>query len=160
MDQFVRLSSALCGIDGQKLAPAIDPINIKQTYFDRASKEAPAAFAQILQIAAANPALPPQALADLILTGSGKNIQFLARSIMLAWYLGSWYQPADLEKYASPDPPKAPIDFRVISMYAYTKGWAWSIAQAHPMGFSTMTFGYWSDPPPPLSDYIEAEAAS
>jgi hypothetical protein len=158
MDQFVRLSSALCGIDSQKLAPAIDPINIKQTYFDRAGKEAPVAFAQILQIAADNPTLPPQALADLILTGSGKDIQFLARSIMLAWYLGSWYQPADLEKSAKD--PTARIDFRVISMNAYTKGWAWSVAQAHPMGFSTMTFGYWGEAPPSLADYIEAEAAS
>ena len=43
-------------------------------------------------------------------------------------------------------------------MNAYTKGWAWSVAQAHPMGFSTNIFGYWNEPPPPLTDYIGSGA--
>ena len=73
---------------------------------------------------------------------------------MLAWYLGNWYKPSDLKIYAVPDPKRPPIPFQVISMDAYTKGWAWSTAQAHPMGFSTNIFGYWSEPPPSLTDYI------
>jgi hypothetical protein len=154
MDQFVTLSSALTGIASDKLAPGIDPIDIKQTYFDTAQKAEPAVFAQLLQIVAGNPTLPPQQLADLVLLQSGEDIRFLARAIMLAWYLGNWYKPSDLKVYAVPDPKRPPIPFQVISMDAYTKGWAWSTAQAHPMGFSTNIFGYWSEPPPSLTDYI------
>jgi hypothetical protein len=28
------------------------------------------------------------------------------------------------------------------------------VAQAHPMGYSDMQFGYWTREPPPLSDFI------
>jgi len=163
IDLFVTLSSALCGIAGDKLAPPLDPLDVKQGYFDTAQQATPTLFAQLLKIVSDNATLPPAQLADLVLTGSGEGIRFLARSIMLAWYLGSWYDPGDLAKYAvalaeyvPPGPPPPPIDFRVISMNAYTQGWVWSTAQAHPMGFSTMTFGYWGEAPPPLSDYIDA----
>jgi hypothetical protein len=154
MDLFVTLSSALCGIAADKLAPGIDPIDIKQTYFDTVQQEDPAVFAQLLKIVADNPALPPQQLADLVLLQSGDDIRFLGRAIMLAWYLGNWYQPANLKIYSVPDPKRPPIPVRVISMDAYTKGWAWSVAQAHPMGFSTNVFGYWGAAPPSLDDYI------
>ena len=156
MDQFITLSAALTGIAASKLAPPLDPIDIKQTYFDTAQKQDSANFVQLLQIVAANPTLPPQQLADLVLTQSGEPIKFLARAIMLAWFLGHWYQPEDLQKYAVPDPPPTPIPFFVISINAYTQGWAWSTAQAHPMGYSTNVFGYWSNPPPSLADYIGA----
>jgi hypothetical protein len=156
MAEFVTLSSALTGIDGAMLAPGIDPTNIKQAYFDTAQQADPTLFATLLGIVAANPTLPPDQLATLVLVNSGEPIRFFARSIMLAWYLGSWYNPDDLKRYAVPKPPEIPIPFRVISMDAYTNGWAWSVAQAHPMGYSTMTFGYWGAPPPSLADYIEA----
>jgi len=41
----------------------------------------------------------------------------------------------------------------VISPKAYTQGWALKVAQAHPMGFSEMQFGYWTRPPNPRSDF-------
>jgi hypothetical protein len=154
MDQFVTLSSALTGIASDKLSPDIDPIDIKQTYFDTAQQAEPTVFAQLLKIVAGNPTLPPQQLADLVLLRSGEDVRFLARAIMLAWYLANWYKPSDLKIYAVTDPNRPPIPFQVISMNAYTKGWAWSTAQAHPMGFSTNIFGYWSEPPPSLTDYI------
>jgi hypothetical protein len=154
MDLFVTLSGAVCGIATDKLAPDIAPIDVKQAYFDTAQKQASAAFAQLLNIVGANASLPPDRLADLVLNKSGDDIRFLVRSIMLAWYLGSWYQPADLAKYAGPNPPATPIDFFVISADAYTQGWVWSTAQAHPMGYSTLTFGYWGAQPPSLADYI------
>ncbi|TMK06556.1 MAG: sorbitol dehydrogenase, partial [Alphaproteobacteria bacterium] len=37
---------------------------------------------------------------------------------------------------------------------AYTQGWALRVAQAHPMGFSEMQFGYWSRPPSARVDFI------
>ena len=42
----------------------------------------------------------------------------------------------------------------MISPKAYTQGWVWRVAQAHPMGYSDMQFGYWTREPPPLSDFI------
>jgi hypothetical protein len=157
MDQFVALSAALTGIGKAKLAPALDPIDIKQTYFDLARKADPSLLDHMLLFVAEHPNLPPDQLADLVLKDD--RFRFFARSIMLAWYLGSWYKPEDLKVYAAPNPPDEPIDSQVISQNAYTKGWAWSVAQAHPMGFSTNIFCYWSESPPSLGDYIGGQTS-
>jgi hypothetical protein len=74
--------------------------------------------------------------------------------VMLMWFLGSWYAPADLKLYSGPNPPSAPINSAVISSAAYTQSWVWSVAQAHPMGYSNLRFGYWNATPPLLSDFI------
>jgi hypothetical protein len=39
----------------------------------------------------------------------------------------------------------------VVSSNAYIEGWVWKIMQAHPMGYSMLEYGYWAEPPPPLS---------
>ena len=39
---------------------------------------------------------------------------------------------------------------KVISPAAYTQGWTWRVAQAHPMGYSELRFGYWAKDPLPL----------
>jgi len=155
MDLFAGLSAVLTGIDQSKLAPPLDPINIKQTYFDYAQSKAGATFQQLLDIFNKNQALPPAQIGNIILNQSGDAIRYLARSVMLMWYLGSWYDPADLQKYNSPTPPTDPLGPKaIISSEAYTQGWAWSVAQAHPMGYSNFTFGYWSQQPPSLEDFI------
>lgn len=43
-------------------------------------------------------------------------------------------------------------NFTVISK-AYTQAWALRVAQAHPMGFSQMQFGYWNVEPNQRSDF-------
>jgi len=43
---------------------------------------------------------------------------------------------------------------KVISPTAYTQGWTWRVAQAHPMGYSELRYGYWAEEPLPLGDYI------
>jgi hypothetical protein len=45
---------------------------------------------------------------------------------------------------------------RVVSATAYTQGWTWRVAQAHPMGYSELRYGYWGNDPLPLGDYIKA----
>ena len=81
------------------------------------------------------------------------DTKYLARSIVLMWYLGAWYDPDNLRALVErPDPP--PAKFEVISPKAYTQGWALRVAQAHPMGFSEMQFGYWSRPPSARVDFI------
>lgn len=149
MDLFVGLSSALTGISSDVLAPGIDPINIKQSYFTTAQQADPQLFAQLLAIHAPIQSQPPAQIADTIFNQSGDAIRYLARAIMLEWYLGAWYAPTDLAK------PSPFIPFKVISSAAYTQGWAWRVAQSKPMGYSEWTFGYWSSPPPSLSDFVE-----
>jgi hypothetical protein len=154
IDLFVGLSAVLTGFDKSVLAPGIDPVNIKQTYFDFAQGKAGSTFQQLLNIFGQNQSLPPAQIGNIILNQSGDAIRYLARSVMLMWYLGSWYDPADLQKYNSPQPPKEPLGaVAVISAAAYTQGLAWSVAQAHPMGYSNFQFGDWAKQPPSLDDF-------
>ncbi len=151
LQSFVNLSALLTGIDASKLAPSVDPKNIKQVYFDYALKQAGAAFEQLLSIFNANSSKPPAEIANIIFNQSGTDICFLARSVMLMWYLGSWYAPGALQKAGTNTPPP---DSVVISAAAYTQGWSWNVAQAHPMGYSNFQFGYWASNPPLLSDFV------
>ena len=156
MVTFVQLSAALTGIADVKLAtpffnapvPNSDPVDIKGAYFDRANKSRPAVFRRLLQIAREAQKLPEAGRADAIIeqVAATSQTKYLARSVVLMWYLGAWYDPGDLQKAAElPDHPAPP--FKVISSKAYTQAWALRVAQAHPMGFSEMQFGYWARPP-------------
>ena len=155
IDTFVGLSAVLTGIDASKLAPLLDPVNIKQTYFDFVQGKSETTFNQLLAIFASNQTQSPAAIGDIILNQSGPNVEYLARSIILMWYLGAWYDPGVLMSYNSSNPPKGPVPSAgVISADAYTQGWVWSVAQAHPMGYSNFTFGAWSSDPPSLTDFV------
>lgn len=139
MNLFIGVSAALTGISEKKLSPARDPLNVKQVYFDRARKYPQ--FEQLLRLYESNKDKPNKdEIAKIVL--DEPHVRFLARSIILAWYLGAWYEPAILE-----NPPAPPIKFEVISSAAYTQGFIWRIAQAHPMGYSEWAFGYWSEAP-------------
>jgi Membrane bound FAD containing D-sorbitol dehydrogenase len=148
---FVALSAALTGIDKERLSPTVDPIQINRQYFAQAKTDP--AFDGLMQIIRADPS-NPAAAADKVLNNSDSNIMYLGRSIILMWYLGAWYAPSTLEYLNSsrPEPPY-PAD-KVISPAAYTQGWTWRVAQAHPMGYSELLFGYWSNEPPALDAFI------
>jgi hypothetical protein len=157
MMAFLLLSEALTGVDRQTLAPelveksdilndsdpGVDPINIKNTYFDWIkSHDSTSSFGKLLQLAKDN----RQSLGEIVpkVNGSADDMKFLARSIVLLWYLGSWYKPDDLKKKVAKP--------QVVSPEAYTQGLVWQIAGAHPMGYSNLQFGYWSrDPHDPSS---------
>jgi hypothetical protein len=153
MGTFVTLSAALTGIAAGKLAPDTDSIGIKHDYFKWINEREPTAFVALLQIANANKDAP-QAIIDK--SQATEDTKFLARSIVLMWYLGSWYAPGDLKKLVSSRSAPKPvfITHTVISPKAYTQGWVWRVAQAHPMGYSDMQFGYWAREPAPLDDFI------
>ena len=167
MEVFLRLSAALTGLPRDLLAPKTDSLGMGTAYFNAANQKEAARFPALLQIARdANlqvPTDPPgiirQADVDaLVQTINAKgNARYLARSIVLMWYLGAWYKPDDLEGLANN--PQNIIDYTVISSKAYTQGWLWRIAQAHPMGYSDMQFGYWTRPPEPLTEFIATRAA-
>jgi hypothetical protein len=161
MMAFLLLSEALTGVDKQSLAPefsrgtgdildadpGIDPINVKSTYFRWiGTHAAPASFAKVLQIAKDNRTSQDKIIAGV--NAGDDGTKFLARSIVLLWYLGSWYDPADLKKFATAAAAlPGPIPSQVVSSKAYTQGLAWQIVGAHPMGYSNLQFGYWSREP-------------
>lgn len=152
MMAFLLLSEALTGVDKQLLAPEFDPktndpgtdpINIKNDYFRWINaKDTTSSFAKLLRIAKDK----PQAIIDSV-NASDDNVRFLARSIVLLWYLGSWYEPKDLKDQATAANPGRINSSEVLSPKAYTQGLVWQIAGAHPMGYSNLQFGYWSRNP-------------
>lgn len=159
---FVSMSSVLTGIPEKKLAPELDPNEppLKNVYYDYAKSQDAATLQALLDVYQQNAGKPPAAIAQAIFQNADPMIGYLARSIMLQWYLGSWYSPQNLQQYRhKAQTPKdgdlhGPIPSVVISSTAYVNGWAWSMAQAHPMGNSNFSYGYWNSPPPPLSAYL------
>jgi hypothetical protein len=157
MVAFLLLSSALTGIVPISLAPGFnpsadildsdpgsDPINIKRDYFEWVYDRHAATFENLLQIAKDH----RDSAADIISNVSANDdTKYLGRSIVLMWYLGSWYDPADLASATGPI-----FSSEVVSAKAYTQGWIWQIAQAHPMGYSNLQFGYWSRVPVDKND--------
>ena len=152
MMAFLLLSEALTGVSRDTLAPeldenksdilksdpGVDPINIKNAYFRFINdNDRTASFGKLLQLAKDN----RQSLPNIVpkVNGSADDIKFLARSIVLLWYLGAWYKPEDLKNQISKP--------QIVSPKAYTQGLVWQIAGAHPMGYSTLQFGYWSRDP-------------
>jgi len=156
MMAFLLLSEALTGVDKQLLAPefdpktnnpGIDPINIKNDYFRWINaKDSTTSFATLLKFVNDNPKSSPDDIRAFVNAGSD-DIKFLARSIVLLWYLGSWYEPKDLQKQATAAKPDRINSSEVLSPKAYTQGLVWQIAGAHPMGYSNLQFGYWSRNP-------------
>jgi len=169
MMAFLVLSSAITGIAIPRLAPefsktdgkpdildadpGVDPFNVKNDYFNWINARAAPDFEKLLQIARDHRLSLPDIVTAVNASGDTK---FLARSIVLLWYLGSWYKPADLKKNATPG-NRVFIPSEVVSPKGYTLGLAWLIAQAHPMGYSNLQFGYWfrdpknpNDPNSPL----------
>jgi hypothetical protein len=169
MMAFLLLSAALTGVHVVNLAPeftrdsskdildqdpGVDPINIKNSYFEWINLNDPtSSFGELLKIAKNN----RQSANDIIATvnASDDNTKFLARSIVLLWYLGSWYKPGDLKDNSATPGGRAPIPSQVISPKAYTQGLVWQIVGAHPMGYSNLQFGYWSRDPRDLNNPAE-----
>jgi hypothetical protein len=157
MMAFLVLSAALTGVHVGTLAPEFsqtkgnllgsdpgtDPINVKNDYFKWINASNAATFEKLLQIARDHSASAPEIISQV---NASDDTKYLARSIVLLWYLGSWYKPEDLQKNASPG-TRAFIDSKVLSAKAYTQGLVWQIAQTHPMGYSNLQFGYWSREP-------------
>jgi hypothetical protein len=152
MMPFLLLSEALTGVNRLTLAPeltedkneilnsdpGVDPINIKDAYFAWIkANDATSSFGKLLQLTKDN----LQSLGQIVpkVNSSADDMKFLARSIVLLWYLGSWHKPDDLKNNVASS--------KVISPKAYTQGLVWQIAGAHPMGYSNLQFGYWSRDP-------------
>jgi hypothetical protein len=154
---FVNLSAALTGIPATALKPNVDPIDLKREYlefildpntnvqpiYERLEKLIPAGVD--------DPGRIRKLVGDA--ADTDEDLRYLSRSIILLWYLGAWYAPAALKVHADSKGQTRP-GFRVVSSNAYTHGWVWRIAQAHPMGYSDMQFGYWKDDPALVERFV------
>ncbi len=160
MVAFLLLSAALTGVHVANLAPefaldkseilnsdpGVDPINIKNAYFAWINvNDSTPSFAKLIQLAKDNRELAISIIAAV--NASDDNTKFLARSIVLLWYLGSWYKPEDLKTNSATPGTRAVTPSEVVSAKTYTQGLIWQIVGAHPMGYSNLQFGYWSRDP-------------
>lgn len=148
---FANMSAALTGFQPSFIRPFLDPVNLSGIFYEYAVAQVGQTMMDALMSAFATlsnqtPALTPQQIADTLLevtSSTPSNQAQLCQAIVSMWYLGSWYPP-----------PFQTDGFQeVISSQAYTKGLVWNLAQAHPMGFSPFTFGYWSQPPASLDTF-------
>lgn len=153
LDNFVGLSAILTGIAAAQLQPHLDTHGTAPTYLALAQKNGGTTFTQLMSIYAANKTLPPAAITTLIMQNSGEEVAYMARSIILLWYLAAWYDPTTLPTLRQ-EPPPPPLPFTIVSSDAYTQSWVWKVGQTHPMGYSTWRFGYWHVNPPALSAFI------
>jgi hypothetical protein len=158
-------------IDLSKSLPGSDPVNVKREYLTLANEKSPSALENLIRLVKTNlnspsgdGAIDAEKRDDAIIKAlqfddddkskapSDIEAKYLARSIVLMWYLGAWYEPAELK--ALRDDPTRVATFQIVSPKAYTQAWALRVSQAHPMGFSEMQFGYWTRPPNPRTDFI------
>jgi len=176
---FVLLSAALTGVAEAKLGlvpkgnspPLVpqnlklsdfselrllaDPVDIKRDYFIWLNERHPAGLERLLQLTreSLDPAGRTRQQTIIDKVQAADDTKFLARSIVLMWYLGAWYDPNELKRASVENSTVSPR--AIISAKAYTQGWVWKVAQAHPMGFSEMQFGYWGQAPKlKLDDFI------
>jgi hypothetical protein len=160
MVAFLLLSAALTGVHVVNLAPefvpdkseilnsdpGVDPINIKNAYFAWINvNDSTSSFAKLIQLAKDNRESAISIIAAV--NASDDNTKFLARSLVLLWYLGSWYKPGDLKTNSATPGTRAVTPSEVVSAKTYTQGLIWQIVGAHPMGYSNLQFGYWSRDP-------------
>jgi len=158
VQDFADMSAVLTGFQSSFLRPFLDPTNLSFFFYTFAVAQPVPTGTQSMQsimdgllstfdsLKAQTPALTAQQIADKLLEVTSKtpsNQAQLAQAIILMWYLGSWYPPQFQTNGQQ----------QVISSQAYTKSLVWNVAQAHPMGFSAFTFGYWAQPPGPLDQF-------
>jgi len=151
VQDFANMSAALTGFQPGFIRPFLDPTNLSGTFYSFAVSQVGQPMMDALMNAfdalnSQKPPLSPQEIADTLLEISSATASpqaQLCQSIIAMWYFGSWYPP----------PFQTGGLQQVISSQAYTKSLVWNLAQAHPMGFSAFTFGYWSQPPAALDTF-------
>ena len=144
---FTEMSAVLTGFDAETIAPRLDPTELSTAFLGIADSLAGQDVVnQLLAQFASMQTQPPQAVADALLgispATSGTTTK-LAKSLVKLWYLGSLY-PLD---------SASAFDGRTVSANAYIRGLVWRAMQAHPMGYSEFSFGYWSEAPPALAEF-------
>ena len=159
---YLRLSSALLGVEAAALEPAPRPgvAPLADTFHALCDEAAPDALAVLLtefgDVAAGGAAA---AVAQRLLEHEGNprpdGVGALARLTMLMWLYGVWY--GGMETARMPDSavylaPAHRTDM-VVSVHAYRNAWIWRFAQTSPAGVAGAP-GNWSEPPPDLAEFL------
>jgi hypothetical protein len=172
---FSKLSAALTGIDQKILAPGVDPLGMNHEIYTKVNenkKNADTLQAMLQKFSAADLDKKKDAVTAMMKPAPndvlGEKMRFVGRSIILAWYLGAWYDPKDLKKHFYDPAVKNQgyysyrryskdvlIPHSVLSPNAYTGSLVWRAMQAHPMGYSNLQFGYWAELPPEIAVFTK-----
>ena len=160
---YLRLSSALLGVEAAALEPAPRPgaAPLADTFHALCDEAAPDALAALLaefgQAAAGGAAAPE--IAQRLLEHEGEprpdGVGAIARLTMLMWLYGVWYggmetarMPGSADLLA-----QAHRTDLVVSVHAYRNAWIWRFAQTSPAGVAGAP-GAWSEPPPGLARFL------
>ena len=143
VQNFAAMSAGLCGFRLEIIAPSYDPVDLKTLYLNTTDQRAgqPQVDA-LIALYLSLQGKPAQQISDALLETQNPTpspTAILAQTLVKLWYLGIWYG--------------ANNSAEVISANAYIGGLTWKAAQAHPMGYSEFMFGYWNQPPAPLSSF-------
>jgi hypothetical protein len=140
LDRFVRLSSALTGLDASQLKPELDPIGIADQYLQTLKDFIdPKILEALLATVPATSGEPVDVNALL----ADPTLGPIGRSILKLWLLGAWYNPLN---------PSSAI--KVVSSQTYKESLVWKAMQSHPMGYSMFSYGYWAEEPPALDQFL------
>jgi hypothetical protein len=146
LDNFVGLSAILTGFAASDINPPLSPQPVAVEYLKMLQSKVDASLVtQLLNTYQSIAQLPPeeqpaQVQARILID---QKMGPVARNIIRMWYLSIWYDGYESDQVSGFSPGT------VVSSNAYTKGLAWDAMQAHPMGYSEMHYGYWTDPPEP-----------
>lgn len=160
---YLRLSSALLGIEAAALEPAPRPggAPLADTFHALCGEAAPDALAALLaefgQASTGSTSAAGVARRLLETEGSPRpdGVGAVARLTMLMWLYGVWYggmETARMPGSAAYLAPAHRTDL-VVSVDAYRNAWIWRFAQTSPAGVAG-TPGNWSEPPPDLADFL------
>jgi len=128
LDDFIALSSALTGFDLTQDMDQLHPAKVVAAYYLRRIRGWSGGGTLDALIAAWTQA--PSSLPELF---SGAEHGVLCRQLVLLWYTA-----------ALVDVAAGTFDFGTPGDNQYPAGLMWRAAQAHPMGYSIETFGYWN----------------
>ncbi|WP_057916607.1 hypothetical protein [Lysobacter antibioticus] len=157
MDTFISLSIGLTGFKRGALAPEDDTHDIKSLYLKTFVERVTQAtvddillwYRLIDKQLLGNPPDREERVVTLLFADK-PEYELPCRKLLFLWYAGAWPTVID-----TPASTHGQTFSEVISADSYTQGLVWRVMQSHPMGSTTYNYGYWANPPPPLSAYLE-----
>lgn len=150
MQQFTGLSAVLTGFDSSIIAPTIDQINVKEEYLAAWTEKTGTALATSIldkyATLASDSNNSSQMIGEQMLAATnGADFVLACRKLIFLWYSGAWPTlSADGTSTSSV----------LLSTKSYNAGLVWQVMQSHPMGSSNYRYGYWSEAPAPLNQYL------
>ena len=130
--QFTGLSAVLTGFAETKIAPNIDPINIKEKYFTAWTEKTGATLSSSIlekyaSLATATSNTSQEIGEQMLDSSNGADFVLACRKLIFLWYSGAWPTLSSDGKMTSSI---------LLSSKSYNAGLVWQVMQSHPMGLS------------------------